>query len=461
MKLMRLAMWVAIFAIVGGSVYAGDMDVQALQAKLAAQEARLNDLQAKMGSGGGGAPAGVLTARKNATLTIGGYTNLRYMYNGGTFTRTDGTQMKMDAVDFSVRDAALNFNFSVNEHFDAMIRLNMRDGNRGSDNDRWRGAYDGAGNTVSAVQYAWLRWKNICNTGFGILIGRSELVFGSGNPGGMYEQGWDKNNAFWGDGSVANQLGARARVWGTVAGRAFWDSNRTTQLTPYWEAPNRKFRIELSLFQDQSVFDGGRYIDNRDPNKVVSQNWGQSMSTRMRYTPIEGLNLWGSFINRVATHGDPLYGGARANGKQSLTALNLGVDWTPCFLPRLKVFTNWTHTWNANFERSSVDVFHAGFRYGITEQLAFVLQGDYMYGRVSSGALGRDGLPLATPTGDVYAGDSLRGWAIYPAMRYTLPYNAWVEVGYRHDSLREKRTAGQAGAKLKTNTVYGHVGFDF
>ncbi|MDR1535362.1 MAG: hypothetical protein LBU64_09740, partial [Planctomycetota bacterium] len=72
MKHMRLAAFVAAIAMVGGTVLSGDLDIQALQAKLAAQEARLNDLQAKIGGGKADAPASVLSARKNATLRIGG-----------------------------------------------------------------------------------------------------------------------------------------------------------------------------------------------------------------------------------------------------------------------------------------------------------------------------------------------------------------------------------------------------
>ncbi len=73
MRFLRLAACAAAFAVVGGMAVAEDMDIRALQAKLAAQEARLNDLQAKMGSGGAAAtPANITSIRKNAKVTIGG-----------------------------------------------------------------------------------------------------------------------------------------------------------------------------------------------------------------------------------------------------------------------------------------------------------------------------------------------------------------------------------------------------
>lgn len=75
---MRRALVLVLFLLLFGVGYSGEsIDIQAIQAKLAAQEARLNDMEAK-NEKPATAPEGVTSLRKNATVTIGGEVTASY-----------------------------------------------------------------------------------------------------------------------------------------------------------------------------------------------------------------------------------------------------------------------------------------------------------------------------------------------------------------------------------------------
>lgn len=477
MKQMRLAMWVAVFALLGGIAISGDMDIQALQAKLAAQEARLNDLQAKMNSKGGAAEAdSILSLRKNAVVKIGGQLNTQYMYANGNVTDANGNKTRtLNWADLRITDARINFAVQVNDYFDAFFQLNLLDGPRfgGSGNQAvddvggvGGGSYGPGGiNTgISVAQRAWVRWKNVCNSGFGLLVGRNDIVFGMGNLGGMVISGWTANNDnimnVWGMGNITgNPTGNNFPGVTTHQG---WDNSRTTQITPYWEGMGGKLRVEASFFQAQDFYDGGRYVNAAADNSWTAwnsiNNGFGSMSGRITLKPIEGLTLGASVINRYANDtylmaAQEVGGGNFTNADRMAnnnTAVSFGFKWVPCFFPRLDLFAQYNHGWNEGWNKnrsSDVVTFGAGMK--VTEQVRFVLQGDYL--RVKQGDV--NGVTFSNKT---------TGWAIYPAIRYTLPYGVYLEGGYRYETLTAKdNVTGNKLGSAKLHSVYGRLGFDF
>jgi hypothetical protein len=216
---------------VGGTVLSGDLDIQALQAKLAAQEARLNDLQAKIGGGSGGSAANVTSIRKNAKVTIGGQVNTRYFFHSGSVKNAAGEKtVELKAADLKVSDAKINFSIAVNDYFDAFVRINLQDG--------------GQRGNISTAQYAWIRWKNLCNSGFGVLVGRADLAFGSGDQAGMVSEGFVKHNDFlFGTSQLMNEFSG-----GWIANRIVWDQSRTTQITPSGKAQTASSKRKFHFF---------------------------------------------------------------------------------------------------------------------------------------------------------------------------------------------------------------------
>jgi hypothetical protein len=433
--------------MVGGTVLSGDLDIQALQAKLAAQEARLNDLQAKIGGGSGGSAANVTSIRKNAKVTIGGTVNTRYFFHTGKIeTITGGVATKtrdFKLGDFKVSDANINFKIDVNDYFDAFVRINLMDGARGVSASSTDGRVG-----ISNAQFAWIRWKNLCNTGFGVVVGRDWFIFGAGNQSGLIGSGY---------------VGANDYLIGKLAGpfadfpvnassyRTGYDFNRTTQITPYWESQDGKIKAEVSFFQNIETPGGGSLdTGNTLLNERRSFNYGLgTMSARLTVKPIEGLRLVGSVVNRYANNDD--FVGAPSTyynypvdvttDTRNSTAVNFGFDYTPACFNRLTVFSQWTHDWNAGwYDDVRADAIDFGFGFKLNEQLKLIAKGEYLNVR------GEDG--------KVY------GWAAYPAIQYTLPYGVKFELGYRYERLTLKEDGVKTG-KGTMSTVYGHLGFDF
>ena len=492
MRVMRLALCAAAFAIVVGVAVSEDMDIRALQAKLAAQEARLNDLQAKMGAADcdeGVVADGITTLRKNATITLGGTVNTRYFYRSGKikstvvrpgyyqdlgggnyqWVNTGSAPGTMDTVarakggDLFMADAKLEGKIDVNEYFDAYFKFDLQSSSPKEHSD-------------NAEQF-WVRWKNVCNSGFGILVGRDDLKYGMGPSVGVLDSwsaGSDTNGyggmfeSFIGGGllehpypGVPGPVGINAMIHesGTpIPVHTGWDNSRVNQITPYWENSDGSFKAELSFFQD---------ID-QDANDWMQTNAGGvakyrmfrndgigSMSGRITWQPFEGLTLVASAINQynkyatsTVSRGDGVWG--RAGNKNNFAA-SLGFEWTPTFLcDKLTLWGYYQHGWNESWvDNLNTDLVNAGVMYKFTDQFYAFAQGDYLYAKDAD---------VADITGNIH---KAKGWAGYVGMGYELPYGANFEVGYRHEKVDYKNRAGEKHTKYKGDTIYAHLGFNF
>lgn len=451
MKYAWMLLWIASLTTLGGVARSGEMDVEALRARLEAQEARLNDLQAKMSANpkADGGAEGVLSLRKNAVVTVGGMLTTRYAYyNGQIRNEVDGTVTRsLNNADLFIPDAKIHFNVAVNDYFDAYFQMNLGDGPRlgGSDSTGPGGVNTG----ISTAERAWVRWKNICNSGFGILVGRNDLVFGAGNLGDMAFTGWSGGDDFlfssWVNGDA----------WNGPYQHTGWDYNRVTQITPYWEGLDGKLKVELSVFQAVDWYDGGRYNSPGNWGWNSINNGVGSASGRITATPFEGLTLSASIINshagssyltNVEYNGAPLTEG---EFNKNNTAVNVGLDWRPAFFQRLNLFGQYTHGWNESWLKGiGSDVVNFGFGFDVTERLRFVAQADYL--RVGGDDFRAPLSPFTKTT----------GWALYPAVRYALPYGVNLEAGYRYETINWKQS-GEKRQSGKMHMFYGQMGFDF
>ena len=496
MKLMRLAMCVAVFALVGGKAVAEDVDVQALQAKLAAQEARLNDLQAKMygtSCEGPAAPEGITSLRKNAVVTIGGFFNTRYYVKKSELKSSllvggDGRQLNANnrrdtlskgrMTDMTIGDTVLQVKIDVNDNFDAFAQFNFNDSNR----------Y----NTGPAQNY-WMRWKNINCSGFGVLVGRDSLKFGGIQPYGFFDSfgngyddatgdafaGWgqheDPANGWWdADGvwqGVGGSMFGEGMFWGEssiVPRHTIWNNSRTIQVNPYWENQDGTFKVEASWFQlTEYTHENRDHLNRSGYNRRTSKNYGMgSFSGRVTWKPIEGLTLVASAVNQHADNGSGLWDAMRggnwikpntgnrpvnADGQvidvnNNNFATNLAFEYRPCFFNKLNVFASWTHGWNEGWVKNQdSDSINAGFGIDFTDQLTWYATGDYLRVKNDQGVTWHKATGLAVETG----------------FEYTLPYGVNFQVAYRHDTMNFKNRAGVKHTKYKSDMFVTHVGFNF
>lgn len=501
---------VIAFMVAGSIARAEDLDVKALQARLDAQEARmaeqaaeLNDLKAKMrsssdkayafaadmGTCGPDAPESILSLQKNATVKVGGEIGTRYYYHDaerktslyrydstGTEVKNTGqwdlndrqTVGKWKNGDFKTSDAFVSFTIDVNDNFDAFMRLDVLDSTLGG----W--------DTIA--RYAWVRWKNICNSGFGVLVGKSDLVFG--------ESSWNMAVITPWTGGEDGENAGKTEYTGSdddfltygLGPYIGYDHNRQLQLTPYWKSQDGRYSVEASFFQGIEWYNGGGYYTQLKggpgsyyyEDKSLNAGWG-SASLRVRAEPIEGLNLSASVINvhtnesylgtdgtatwvNMADYGGPnnkwYPGGVYPSyfdntTKKNNSAVALGVKWVPSFLPKGGIWSQYMHNWNAGWLDRSTDVVTTCIWYGFTDRLTAFVQGDYFYGK-SNYAFG-----------DPYGYYKTNAWASYVGLKYILPYGVSTELGWRHDDISYKNSFGDKHTTLVGDTIYGSLYFDF
>ncbi|MCD7895506.1 MAG: hypothetical protein LUG50_02390 [Planctomycetaceae bacterium] len=433
MKLMRLAMCVAVFALGSGSVLSEDMDVRALQAKLAAQEARLNDLQAKMYGTGcetQNVAEGLTSLRKNAVVTIGGTLNTRYFSrNGKLDTRLNGSMCddgdgimtvvpnaKANGSGMRIADAKLEFKIDVNDYFDAYVKVDLQD-----DDPR-----------AHAAENYWVRWKNICNSGFGILVGRDGIKYGSGMHAAVVDD-WNLNYSTGGDipwneglyGAFEGLNGAELASFGggLTPRHTHYDYSRTVQINPYWETQDGSFKAEVSVFSALDTNNADTNVRSYGNVKEVlyskSMNVGfESYTARLTWKPVEGLTMTGSVMSLYAKHGNGYWGfheGGNISWEDSYdgfetaarnTAVNVGVEYIPCFFDKLRVWAQYSHGWNDFWVKGhDSNEVNAGLEFAFTDQFSVYAQGDYlstkndqaMYFYKSSGLAGNIGVKYVLP----------------------------------------------------------------
>lgn len=467
---------------------AEDFEIETLRAKLAEQEKIINKLEPKMRPNrykplvqNASCTKSIASLNKNSTVNIGGFVKYRYEYYTGKInsiyanpddprqqtgmtpagTPVYGSSIALDGSPIRLRRAEINqadlrsfqarltMKMDVNKHFDALVHIDLQtsDDNRSDNCHRY-----------------WVRWKNLANSGFGLKVGRDDIVFG-----GNYAVGQLSDAAKWGDGAIR---GAR---WGTY-GRSFpdnrlgmgqsglipvhnlHDNTRVDQVTPYWEGFDGRLKVEASFIQNLAN-NSGRISNTRaqqtqiylDGNSYKSRNYGLgSMSARIRYKPVEGLELSGSVLNFYDNIGH-----AKNN-----SAVDIAVLYQPTFFKRLKVWAEYNHGWNVfGYQDVDSDVVSYGASFELAKNLNLFAQGDY----------------VRTTDTLHQIDDKATYWTSYIGVQYRLPYGVILETGWKHESVSWKQNVGLDSTgvarartsnqittlKANANTIYGHLGLHF
>lgn len=492
-----LSVFAVLFVTACGLVIAEDSDVAELQARLAAQDARIaeqdarmadqdarmHDMQAKFGKQPESQQAEYVTSlKKNARVTLGGLINTRYYYRQATVdTALAGNQTgswaasptgervkreDMKLGDLSVYDAKVTMQIEVNDHFDGYIKLSLHD------------AYSRR-NVSGVAQNYWMRWKNICNSGFGVLVGRNNLAFGDNWITGVVNN-YTGGQEGLGDFTYLSELIAspsNVTPGGAVFGDGMFlggsltpyhtgfDFSRTTQINPYWENSDGSFRAEVSLMQGLDRLDGDTFtfVDSDGVTKSRAINYGLGSGTfRLIWKPIEGLKLTASALNyrqdadRIGEiysyKGNGPFGdgtGSLGNGIRVVSnnsAVNLAFQYRPAAFKRLNTWGQWVHGWNEGWVKDmDSDSFNFGASFAITDNLLAFAQGDY--------------LQVENRQSDTW--NKGTGWAVYTGMIYTLSKGLSLEAGWRHERIAYSDRSGYRHTKIRGNTVYGNVGFGF
>lgn len=495
MSKFRWGMGLAVAALFFGVAIAEDglkSELADIRAKLAAQES------AKMAPAAcDSAPEGIMSLNKRGLVKIGGNVNTRYFSRHGKIETGDsrygdyidilgnynfggpvhpiadavvgapgfagnpmnagglgiynGTIYQSHQNDLRVSDAKLYFDVSVSECFGAFLQVDLQSSK--GDNGGWNSA-------ENAAEKYYIYWKNIAGSGFGLNVGRKELAIGLASQPGVLGSyiGGGAGDAFgetWTYGSHTT-VGA---LDGVIPAHAGWDIGRKTQINPYWEGMNGKLRIDLSMYQN--TYD--RYIRNVDrpytapyydyttasfqlanlnaPIDVRSRDNTANFTGRVKFSPIEDLNLALSVNNNNIANGDEAF------EKSSQTGLGLGFDWRPAFAKKLKLWTEWWYGWNPGFINGFSSAYNFGASFDINEQFTVFAQGDYLLRRKDF-------------SGNYFDFDRFRAWAAYAGVQYKMCDGLLLEAGWKHEWLDWQNNSAKY-ASGNADTIYGHIGFTF
>ncbi|MCD8140722.1 MAG: hypothetical protein LUE17_13255 [Planctomycetaceae bacterium] len=456
----------AACGLFASAALAEDIDVKALSAKLAAQEAALRDFEARMMTTGSepNIADGITSLRKNATVTIGGLVTTgvyagnvkRTAHNGNVFTNgldpelspgvpnpeyRQADRVRYKGTSMELSDAELYVQIDVNDYFDAFLMLDLH--NVGD---------DAADNFGLAKSY-YVRWKNICETGFGLKVGRDAVAFGDDENAMGYLDGWAAGGGDGMDWWSVDELTAASPAHNG------WKHEGVTQITPYWEGLDGALKMELTIFQNLWNENGDGLINSNAGNAWYWKNGGREFRSRnyavgsgafrVQYSPIEDLTFTAGVINfRSDRWVDPetnqgFYNDGNYEFAKNNTAVNLAFRYTPCFFDRLTIWSQWVHGWNVDHLKDyDSDVVNFGASLNLTDSLIFFAQGDYLRAK------------------DDQYNEKHIGWAAYTGLSYELPVGAVLEAGWRHERVKVK-TDGVVTEKVRANMLYANLGFEF
>lgn len=478
----NIALVLALAVLAGGRC--GAEDIAALRADMAEmrsvifeQQQQLGDLRAKMATSRDNAkttPQNITSMRKNAVVTIGGLANYRYYYNqtkvessiatgrpneapNGTFAKREDYRLG----DMRVHDAKLSFAIKVNENVDAYLMLDMHDGARRS-------------NVNGVAQNYWVRWKNICNSGFGVTVGRDNLVFGDwDNPGFMspynlfpYGMGDFTNGSAYKSKAVSNYGDGMLVGNGIMPYTTIAEYRRTTQIVPYWENGDGTFKAEVALLQSADRITGGAFDLTRADDaysKIRSINYGLgSMTARITWKPMDGLKFTASALNyHTRTNVNGKVAGPKGNAlnnnmgglydyaldtASNNSAVNLAVQYRPAYFKRLNATLQWTHGWNEAWIRNmDSDVVSGALIFNLTDRMTLITRADYIRTVNDQSETWRKGT----------------AWGVYAGLSYALPYGVMLEAGWRHEVAKFRNASGNMHTKATGDTIYGNLMFAF
>ncbi|MCC8190435.1 MAG: hypothetical protein LIP77_07345 [Planctomycetes bacterium] len=445
-----------------GTSWAVDYDLQQMQARLAEQEAAMGDLHAKLtGTYGAtsGEPEGIISLRKNAVVTVGGQLITKYqatsakahsVYDAADdFERSEYRRRANSKTgSLEISDAYVNILVEVGDNFEAYLEMDL---------------HNGVHDDYYNAEVYYLRWKNICESGFGLKVGRDALVFGEEGVGelGSYAAGYgdalgelDEDFLSFGGFSLP---GGGPSFGGAIPLHNGWDVSGVTQVTPYWEGFDGKLLAEVSFMQN--VYEdtpyvnlggsGSKYTRERRSGytKYRSRNYGLgTLSARVAWEPIEDLKFTASFANYRSNNG-PEEDVDAAYRARNNTVYGLAASWRPAFYERLNIWGQWIYGKDVYFYKDlKSHTLNFGASYDILEGLTFFAQGDYLR-------------TTYKPRDENQRGTA---WAFYTGLQYSLPYGVSFEAGWKYERARfTDRAAGERLAKIRANTVYGMVGFEF
>ncbi len=374
MKVLRWGVSAAIALLfVTVNAKAGDDEIEEMKKKMAEMNQEMQEMRRSMDAeramAGGGAPEALMGKAKKGTIKIGGDVQTGYSWQAveDRHGREDpGFASKARSHDSGWRNngMSLKFNIYFTDDVSGYIKLDLDD--NGMDADGY------GGNDI--VEEAWAKWKNICNTGVDLKVGKMEVPYGMDEAGGSH--GTDGFSHGGGGTDLWSNIHSGIHAIGEE------DNQYGAQLSYGWKD---LLKFDFAVFSDAhgTAWDG-----------QANDSGFESMCGTITYTPIEGLHLeTGAIRLEDRSEGQQFAYNADANVNSpsgtgtpvgyGQNATSVAYEWSVGGKYKFKpipmmIHAEYLRTWNpGNLKGAVANTITAGIDYDITEKLGMSLRYDW------------------------------------------------------------------------------------
>ena len=351
-------------------------DVSNLKAELADLKAKVASMEsARAGEVAGDAEA-LTSMKKNGKITIGGGVTIATIITHRDDARNDhgvgtgvsktgnSTDDEIDSTTFNTTSASLSFKIDASKNSYLMIKLDIDDFS------------DAALSSDDLLEEVYYMWKNVRGSNWDLAFGKKEVCFGQ-----------DMNKFAISDYSYVHSTSIMQRAWENDA-EADNGHARNSLQTDHPSEIDNMFQFEATYnYKKLLKWEGAVFQNVRDMHEDRSSDtlFFQSFATRLTLTPVEGLSLNLSFVNRhddeqrrddSRLSSDPLTAYVK-DSEADRQALSFGFDYKSKALP-VELYGEYIYGWNWLYnDDSNAQVAQLGMNWSVNESINFIVEGDW------------------------------------------------------------------------------------
>ncbi len=376
-------------------------DVASLKAELADLKAKVASMEStQMAPAASGDCESLTSMKKKGAIKIGGegIVYVQVVRRDENPLALNGENDKIDITEFN-GEATLDLEVAASADAALKIRLDLED------------FFDGAVQNTDLLEEVYFQFKNVMCMPLTINFGKKEVeAWGLDRTVG-YNEGMSHGFApvlNWNDGGSTPW--SPANTIGTVGTNNFISAEYDNMFTAEAIYSFQDLaKVYLAVFQNANT---GMHEDRSEDSLFF-----QSYAAKLELTPVEGLKMQTSFINRhVDSNGDKdLYG---RKAEADTYAISTSIEYSPKCIP-LSVWAEYIHAWDAGYYNDADnDLVTIGAEYGLTENLT--LGAMFEWANVDN-----------STTNLVYCDEDY--YDITAALTYTLSSGITMSLQYEHE----------------------------
>lgn len=327
--------------------------MEEVQGELGTLRARMQDGGASERSHAGGVPDSLRSRNGKAFLRVGGSIETTYR---ATWQDSDPHNFRYRRFSDNVAITSTALNFQADFTPDTTLFLQLR-------LDAAQVGGNAGHGGVAFIDEAWWQWRNLCNTGVNLRVGRMKIPFGEQFSGVLPLNSYNDNGVYPGMASYAGT--GRMGEMTNPARTLIWTPGATYGVGYEFLSHFGDFTLRTAMFDGNvnSYGGGGEFTRNNRAQYSASIN----AAVKLQYEPsmLEGLYLSASYLgvhNYGRDAGSTVIGGQAIADPRAPYAAN--------YAPYFNLAAAYTHgKWNFFFENTmgwNAGLLNSGTNPGVT-----------------------------------------------------------------------------------------------